>query len=311
MAVQIDLSRIPAPDALETLDFEEKLAGLVSTFQGYWAEARLKDPTLPEYDVEVLETDPAMILMQAVSYVRLLDRGRVNDAIKALLAPLSQGADLENLVVSRNLTRSTIREETSDEPAIMESDLSLLRRYLYSFDAPAAGSAGRYLFDAYSGWPQSDDATTGLLHAQVNGRKVHGRAGDTDVVLIGPGGRLLTDEELALVSASVRHADRTPEAVNVSVMNAQRSEYDVSLVLEVPGSGPAPEVLRTEAMKRITAMAQERTLIGGEIPEGVMLGAAYGESIIKVRDLTPVILASDPYTVPVLRSLSLVIEVRS
>ena len=35
------------------------------------------------YDVSRLETDPAIIIGEAISYLRLLDRARVNDAAKA------------------------------------------------------------------------------------------------------------------------------------------------------------------------------------------------------------------------------------
>lgn len=306
----IDLSRLPAPAAIEILSYETLYAGFKSRFIQFWNEQRVLDPTLPQYDVENLETDPVAIVGQAWSYLRLLDRARVNEGIKALLAPLSQGGDLDNLVGSRNLVRATIAPASGTVAAVLESDISLLRRYLLSFDAPCAGSAGRYLFDAWSSWPQSTDKTLGLWDARVNGRAVHGRRGDTDVVIIGPFGRLPTSGELSTVRAAVTDPNRAPEAVGISVLAATRVEYSVSLVIEVSAAGPAAETIREEAVARVMAAATDRILVGGEVPSGLLAGAAYGPGVVKVRDLAPVAIEADPYKVPVMTSIAVVPEVR-
>lgn len=306
----IDLSRLPPPDAIEALDFETMLAAFKTRFLAYWDAQRVIDPTLPAYNTIELESDPAAIVGQAWSYVRLMDRARVNDGIKALLGPLATGSNLENLVASRNIERQTVTPATGDTPAVMEGDVALLRRYLLSYDVPCAGSAGRYLFDAWTAWPQSEDKTLGLWDARVNGRAVHGRRGDTDVVIIGPMGRAPTTAELATVRAAVTAATRAPEATAISVMAATRVEYTVSIVLEVPGVGPSAETIQAEAFSRVTAAAIERMLIAGEIPDGLLAGAAYGSGVIRVRDLAPVVIEPDPYTVPVLAGVTITTEVR-
>ncbi len=145
---------------------------------------------------------------------------------------------------------------------------------------------------------------------RVNGRAIHGRKGDTDVVIIGPNGRLPTAQELANVRGRVMDPNRAPETVAISVMAATRRLYTTSLVLEVAATGPSAEILKAEAEKRIKAAATARILIGGEVPEGLLAGAAYGDGIIKVRDLAPVIISPDPYTVPVMSGLTLTTEVR-
>jgi phage-related baseplate assembly protein len=306
----IDLSRLSAPAAIEVLAFETQYAQFKDRFLSYWDSQRAIDPSLPEIDVLKLEVSPAAIVGQAWSYLRLLDRQRVNDAFKALLAPLSTGTELDALVAGRNIQRLTIVEATANTAAIMEGDASLLRRYLESFDKPAAGSAGRYLFDARTAWPQSQDKTLGLWDARVNGRAVHNRRGDTDLVIIGPFGRLPTTSELASVRAAVTDPTRAPEACGITVLAAARVEYQASLVIEVPGIGPSAETLRQEAIQRVTAAAQERILIGGEIPAGFLAAAAYGNSVIKVRDPAPVVINPDPYKVPVMTGLTVAVEVR-
>lgn len=306
----IDVSRLPAPEIIEALDFETLLAAFKLRFLAFWNAQRAIDPSLPAYDTLDLETDPAVIVGEAWSYLRLLDRQRINDAYRALLAPLATGANLDAIAGSRNFERLIVVPATDTTAAVMEGDASLLRRYLLSYDVPAAGSAGRYLFDAWSAWPQSQDRTLGLWDARVNGRAIHGRRGDSDLVLIGPFGRLPTTQELATVRTAVTNVNSAPEAIAINVMAASRVEYDVSLVIEVPGNGPAPETVKTEAEKRVTAAAIDRILIGGEVPAGLLAGAAYGNSVIKVRDLAPVTIAPDPYKAPVMTSLNIAVEVR-
>ncbi|MDQ0314852.1 baseplate J/gp47 family protein [Amorphus orientalis] len=260
---------------------------------------------MPEYDQQHVETDPVIIsAAEAWSYLRLNDRQRVNDAVKSVLAPMAKGTNLEAIVAGQNLLRLVVRPATESEPAVMESDAALLRRYLLSLDRPSIGSIGRYLLDAWTVWP-------GMGDARVNGRAVHGRLGDTDVVITGQGGADPTPTEIALVTAAVTNPNVKPEAHGVSVLAATRLEYSGDLVVEVPAIGPDAGVVRQEAEDRVSVAAAERTRIGGELPGGYLPSAAYGANVIKVRDLAPVTIEPDPYTVPVLASLSVTAEIRS
>lgn len=306
----IDLSRLPLPHALEVIDFERYLADFLERFVVEWDTQRERDPTLPAYDTGNLVREPAMRIGRAVTKLRLLDRQRVNDVIKALFAPLAQRADLDNVAARQNVERLVIVPAAGNQPAIMESDASLLRRYLLSFERASAGSRNRYLYEAHTAWPQSADMTAGLWGAKVNGWREHGRRGDTDIVIIGPYGRLATSEEKALVRAAVTHPSVQPEAVAVTVLNAQRAEYQVDLVVEV-SSGPDAELVRQEAVARVTRAAESRLEIGGEIPAGFIAGMAYGASIISVRDLAPVAIAADAYAIPVMTGCNIAVEVRT
>lgn len=306
----IDLSRLPPPNAIEPLSATVLLQGFIDRFLAFWAQQRIVDPTLPAFDEQGLQTNPAIVVGRAWSYLRLLDRQRVNDGIRSLLAPLASGADLDAIAAGRNVERLVVAPATSTSAAILESDEALLRRYLLSFDLAAAGSRDRYLYEAWTAWPQSADKALGLWDARVNGFDVHGRRGDTDIVIIGPGARLPTEPERKLVRDAVTATKVKPDAVSVAVLAATRVEYSVSLVIEVPGVGPAPEAIRQDVEGRVRSAARSRALIGGEIPSGLMAGVAYGENVIKVRDLAPVVIAPDPYKVPVMTALTVLVEVR-
>ncbi|MBB4145815.1 baseplate J/gp47 family protein [Rhizobium rhizoryzae] len=306
----IDLSRLPAPQAIEIISLNQLQADFKARFLLEWAAQQQLDPTLEDFTEADLETHPAIVVARAWRYLRNLDRNRVNDGLKALLAPLASGANLDAVAASRNVERLIVQPATSTAEEILESDTSLLQRFLESFDRPAAGSAGRYLYDARSAWPQSADKTLGLWDARVNGYAVHGRRGDIDLVIAGPFGRVPTTPELLTVRDAVTDINRAPEGVSIVVLPAVRVEYQPSLVIEVPGNGPAPETIRQEALARVEAAAMDRRLIGGEIPAGLLAGSAYGPNVIKVRDLAPVVIAPDPYKIPVMTGLTVTVEVR-
>jgi phage-related baseplate assembly protein len=303
-AETIDLSRLPAPNAIEPLGYATLKSAFMDRFLTVWAAARAIDPSLPDYDVETLETDPAVITGEAWSFLRLLERARVNDAVRAVLAPLARLADLDNVVARVNIERLTIIEATETAPAVMESDERLLLRYLLAFSRPAAGARERYLFEAYTALPI-------LHHAAVNGRAVHGRRGDVDIVLAGPDGRDLTDEEMAIVRTAVLAEDVKPEAVSVTVLRATRNLYDFAGDILV-ARGPDAETVRLEAVMRIRAAAAGRMRIGDFVPVTSLAGAAYGPGVLLSTAAAPAEdVAADPYAIPILGDVALDAEAQA
>jgi hypothetical protein len=306
----IDNSRLPDPYVVVEESHEKLNSDFVTRFQSEWAAARAIDPTLPDYDVQMLETDPAMIMGQAVSYLRLVDLKYVNSVYRALLAPFATGSDLDAVVAARNIERLTVIPATGGNEAVMEGDAALLKRYLLKGDRASAGSGNRYLLDAYEAWPQSEDRTIGLWDAVFNGWKVHKRRGDTDVVIAGPFGAAPSAEQIALVRTAILDAPGNPEGVDIQVLAAERKEFTPNLVIEVANSSLITPVTE-EATARVTAAALGRTTIGGEVPAGLLSGAAYGPGVLSVRDLDPFTIEPDRYSIPVMASLNLTVEVRT
>lgn len=303
-ATTIDLAGVPAPAAIEPIAFETLNDAFLDRFSAAWAAARVVDPTLPDYDVRAIETDPVVIVSQAFAYVRLLDRARVNDAVRAVLAPLATGTDLDNIAANANVARLTVIPATDTASAVMESDTQLLRRYLLAFDRPSAGSADRYRYEVFSLYPAMQDVA-------VIGRAVHGRRGDIDIVLAGPGGRDVTDDEIAAVRAAVSMPNVKAEATSISVLRAVRLTFQVDLRLDIP-PGPSSDVIEQAAIARITVAAVLRLVIGAEVPAAAMIGAAYGQNILRVQDLGGLAdIAGDPYAVPVLSAVTVASQVRS
>jgi phage-related baseplate assembly protein len=293
--VAIDLSRLPAPNAIAPLDHAILLTEFIVGFLAYWDELRATRPDLPGFTAETLASEPAIVIGRITAFLRLLDRAMVNDAVRAVLAPLAKKADLDNVVARQGV----LRLETA--PGVMETDEQLLKRYLLSFGRASAGSIDRILFDAYTAWPAMWDA-------RVNGFAVHGRRGETDLVISGTAG-VTPAEKLALVRSAVTAPSAKPEAIGIFVLAAAPLGYAVAQTVAVP-VGPDAELVRLEAVARVAAATDERHLIGGTIQRDLVAGAAYGASIASVAHVAPPVdVVATPYQIPVRTGIAIAVEV--
>lgn len=127
----IDLSRLPAPAVVETLDYEAILAALK-------ADLIARAPELAP--VLALESEPLVKLMQVAAWREMVLRQRVNDAARAVMLPWATGADLDNLAARYDIARL---------PG--EDDERFRRRVLIGYHAlSAAGSRQSWMLRALS-----------------------------------------------------------------------------------------------------------------------------------------------------------------
>jgi phage-related baseplate assembly protein len=147
--------------------------------------------------------------------------------------------------------------------------------------------------------------------AAVIGRAVHGRRGDTDIVIIGPNGDAPSTSNILAVRNAVTATNVKPEATGVTVVAATRVTYTVSLVIVIP-KGPDPSVVIADARARVDAAIAQRLLIGAQVPVWAVAGAAYGPNVIEVRVLSPTAdIPPAPYAVPVCTGVTIVAEVQA
>lgn len=104
---EINLALLPPPQIIEELAFERLFDRHRREFQRIWADVRAANPAanLPDYDVSMLETDPAMVIGQGETYRELLARARINDAARANLLAFATGNDLEHLAAFYDVER--------------------------------------------------------------------------------------------------------------------------------------------------------------------------------------------------------------
>ena len=135
-----DLAALPRPAIVEQIDYEAIRLRMVAKFRQLWEAARQKRPELPAYDVELLESDPAMVVLQAGAYREMLLRQRVNEAARASLVAFATGTSLDHLVASVGMTRMAGEDD----------DRLALRFILYNQDRNSGGTEPRYMFLALS-----------------------------------------------------------------------------------------------------------------------------------------------------------------
>ncbi|KMS58577.1 baseplate assembly protein [Sphingobium cupriresistens] len=137
----VDLSRLPAPDVVEALDFDTILADAI-------AKMKAEMPTFQER-----ESDPATKVLRVVSYMVQLIRQRINEAARAVMVAYANGADLDNLGALFGVTRFTVTpaDDGLGIAAVMESDTDFRRRMVLAPEGySVAGPEGAYIFHALS-----------------------------------------------------------------------------------------------------------------------------------------------------------------
>jgi phage-related baseplate assembly protein len=237
----IDLSALPPPSVIETLNFEAVLAALK-------ADLATRAPDLAA--VLDLESEPLVKLLQVVAYRELVLRARINNAARANMMAYAVGADLDNLVANLGVTRLE-----------GEGDTALRARSVLAPEGwSVAGPKGAYLFHGLSAHPDvADVEVTSPEPAQVLVR-VLAKVGD-------PTPALLSAVMLALNDSSIR-----PIGDRVTVSAATRVVYNVTAQL-VLGAGADAGLVRAQAEANVRAYANARRKIGRKASRAGIIGA--------------------------------------
>jgi phage-related baseplate assembly protein len=261
-SVALDMSRLPAPLVIESLDYESLRAAYIETFVPL-----IEDALDIDYDVDGLETDPGIIIGEAFSYLRLLDRARVNDAAKAVLVPFAAGSDLDNLASFFGVDR-----------LVGELDDALRARLSAAPDAfSSAGSVGAYIFHAKT--------------ASVKVKDVGVRSPTPGAVLVSvlsseTGNGTPSHDVLQAVRDRLGRKDIKPLTVALTVQAASITDINPAITLLIP-AGPDPTVIRTAAEKSVRAYAAERHAVGKIWRWDGMIAAAKVPGVEKVASFTP------------------------
>ncbi|SFO51567.1 Phage-related baseplate assembly protein [Variovorax sp. OK605] len=140
------MSLLPAPAVIEALDFEVILAKRTAQFQALCQQVGL-DYTL------LLESDPAMKLLEVQAYQELEMRQRINDAAKACMLAYARGTDLDNLAANYQVARLVVTPANPNAvppvPAVYEDDERFRERIQLAPEGiTTAGPVDSYRFHA-------------------------------------------------------------------------------------------------------------------------------------------------------------------
>jgi len=221
----IDLTTLPKPQIIDEPNYDVILARVISEFVTLWNTLRADNPSLnlPPYDVTMLETDPAVIGMEAESFRESLLRARINDAIRANLLAFARGSDLDHLAAFYDVSRM-----------IGELDDRLVTRVILAIQGRSTGGTEpRYKFIAMSADARVQDAivyTVGrspLIHVAVFSTAPDGVA-PTDLLAIV--NEALQDPAVRMVNDTIEVASAVLQVVNLAADLWLLPDADVATV---------------------------------------------------------------------------------
>lgn len=308
----LDLSALPLPAVVETLDYEAVLAGLRADL------LRLYPPAAEVID---LESEPLIKLLQVAAYRELVIRARINDAARAVMLPWAVGSDLDNLAARYDLARL---------PG--EDDERLRSRVLMGYHAlSAAGSPTSWRLRALSVsvdvrqvdvWADRPGRVKVSLLARVAaeanevdaaqqaiGRALfgeHPQAGASSMCwrVATPADAIVAQTEAALLAEDVR-----PLTVDVDVTAARILPLAVAATLVHP-PGPDGAVLASAAAQRVRALGQ-RTAFRVDMTRAALVAALMGDGIRDAVLAQPAAdIAAGPGEVPVITSINVTAQAR-
>ncbi|MXP24717.1 hypothetical protein GRI39_01480 [Altererythrobacter indicus] len=147
----VDLSRLPAPVAVEELDYEVIFAQMRDDLVE-------RDPSFSA----LIDSDPAIKVLQVAAYRELIIRQRINEAARACMVAYAIGSDLDQLAAVFGVTRQVLvpADEQTRSAAVMEDDDNLRRRVLLAPDGySVAGPRSAYVYHTLSAHPDVLDAS--------------------------------------------------------------------------------------------------------------------------------------------------------
>lgn len=252
----IDLSKLPAPDVIETLDFESLLTDYINDFVA----------RNPNY-ATLLESDPAIILMQVVAYREMLLRARINEAAKANMLAYAAKGDLDNLAAFFGVER-----------LIDETDERLRKRTQLALEGfSTAGPVGAYIFHSLSA---SNEVKSVSVKSPNPGEVLV-------TILSNIGDGTVVQELIDAVLAKLNEDDIRPLTDHVSVQGAEIINYQVEAVITVY-SGPSSAVVETEANDALQKFISDRHEIGRVIAISGIYDALHVDGVKKVELISPV-----------------------
>lgn len=277
MSSPIDLSLLPAPQVLETLDFETILASRKAAVLALLPE----DEREAAANVLSLESEPATKLLQENAYQELLLRNRVNDAAKGVMLSFAIGADLDQIGANTNVKRLVLVAADPDASPpvaeVLEGDDAYRLRIQEAPDAlSTAGPRNAYEFHARS----------------ADGRVLDARAVSPApcevvvAVLANSDDWQAPADLLQAVDAALSAEDVRPLGDLVTVVQGQVTDYELEAVVYVE-KGPEAAIAVNAARANAAAMAKPLRPLGYSVYRNAYVAALKVEGVRNVLVKAP------------------------
>jgi len=248
----VSLQDLPEPAVIEPLGYEPILAALVAAFRQRY----------PEYSA-LVESDPAIKLLEVAAYREMILRQRINEAAKSQLLAFAAGADLDHLAAFYGVERLP-----------EEQDEALRQRCRARIQGFAnAGGAAHYRYWALSASPGVQDVGVvspmpGLVRVAVLVRE----GADAQAVL-------------EAVSAQLAREDVRVLTDTVEVVDAQIKRVMVRATLwRLPGT--LPQAIGAIA-EQLRATIRQRARLGWDATRSWLMAQLHQPGIHRVELIAP------------------------
>ena len=268
MSSPIDLTLLPAPQVLETLDFETIFANRKAAVLALLPE----DEREAAAKVLSLESEPATKLLQENAYQELLLRNRVNDAAKAVMLPFAIGADLDQIGANTNVKRLVL--VAAD---VLEGNDAYRLRIQEAPDAlSTAGPRNAYEFHARSADGRVLDA-----------RAVSPAPCEVMVAILANSDDWQAPADLLqAVDDALSAEDVRPLGDLVSVVQGQVTDYVLEAVVYVE-KGPEAPIALNAARANAAAMSKPLRPLGFSVYRNAYVAALKVEGVRNVYVKSP------------------------
>lgn len=266
----IDLSRVPAPQVVQSLGFEQILAEMLADLLARH----------PEFTA-LLESDPAIKLLEVAAYRELLLRQRINEAAQAVMLPYALDTDLDNLGslfnVERLVTDPGDPAAVPPVPPSYEKDPDFRYRIQLSLEGlSTAGPEGAYIYHALSASGQVLDASA-----------ISPTPGQVLLTVLSRIGNGVASPELqAAVYAATNAESVRPLTDYVQVQSATITQYAIAATLYFY-AGPDREVVLANARAAAEAYAEAQHRLGRDVTLSGLYAALHQPGVQRVELTSP------------------------
>lgn len=274
MTFNPDYSTLPAPIVIEELDSTVIESRQIAKFKEIWATVRIANPDMPAYDVELLETDPARISIQAETFRETLVRGRINDAMQAYMLPFARGADLDMLAWWYGVSRMA-----------GELDERLRRRVVLAIQGRSTGgTAARYRSIAMEADLRVEDC---VVYTVGRSPVVHVAVFSTETDGVASPGLL------AIVDSALHRDDVIMVSDTIEVASAVRNVVDVTADVWLLPDADAATLARMETALRSAWLSAQA--LGRDFTCAWWVSKLMIDGVHKVTPVAPLIDVENPF----------------
>ncbi|SEA50518.1 baseplate J/gp47 family protein [Variovorax sp. YR216] len=268
----MDLTLLPAPKVIESLDYEVIFDRLLARFRELHPDFTL-----------VLESDPAVKLLEVMAWQELLMRQRINDAARASMLAYAVGSDLDQLAANLGVARLVVTPANPNAvppvAAVFEADDRLRERTQAALEGiTTAGPRDSYRFHAMTADARvadagvdSPDPGTGKVRVTILADNESGIADSA----------LLETVRNALSAEHIR-----PLCDLVTVHPAEMIETPIVAVLH-RRPGPAGEIAAATARAALAAWLPKTRRLAAGLPRSGIDAALHQPGIDRVEILSP------------------------